>query len=221
MWELRWILAGLGAALLVVLYLWGRYIQQRAALSRSDAAGSTPLQVSDARDSTSSTPSPVLSAANQRPPEATTGPPTAVSPAPRREKIISLRLIPRSGQFSAVPVVCALQEAGLTRGRYGIFHYCAPDSDPEIFSVANLVEPGSFAMDDMDQSTLPGMTFFMVLPGPQDAVSRFDQMVRTARLVAVELNGELVDDRGSSWSIQRERYVREELIRYRLKPEHD
>jgi cell division protein ZipA len=219
MWELRWILAGLGAALLVVLYIWGRYIQQRAALSKPAAAA--PIPDPEPRYASANVPSPAISAALEPPSEATTRQPTASTTTVRREKIISLRLISRSGQFSAGTVVAALQEAGLTRGRYGIFHFCAPDTDPEIFSVANLVEPGSFDFDDIDQSTLPGMTFFMVLPGPQDAVSRFDQMVRTARLVAVELNGELVDDRGSPWSIQRERYVREELIRYRLKPEHD
>jgi cell division protein ZipA len=59
------------------------------------------------------------------------------------------------------------------------------------------------------------MSFFMVLPGPGDPVARFDTMVSTARAMAVELDAELYDDRGSSWSIQRERYVREEIIEYR------
>ena len=39
-------------------------------------------------------------------------------------------------------------------------------------------------------------------------------MVGTARELARELEAELRDENGSSWSIQRERYVREEIIEY-------
>jgi FtsZ-interacting cell division protein ZipA len=58
------------------------------------------------------------------------------------------------------------------------------------------------------------MSFFMILPGVGDPVERFDQMVATARQLARELSGELKDENGSSWSIQRERYVREEIIEF-------
>jgi FtsZ-interacting cell division protein ZipA len=39
-------------------------------------------------------------------------------------------------------------------------------------------------------------------------------MVRTARDLARDLNGDLRDEQGSSWSIQRERFVREEIIQF-------
>ena len=58
------------------------------------------------------------------------------------------------------------------------------------------------------------MSFFMVLPGSGDPVARFDAMVATARDLARDLEGELRDEKGSSWSFQRERYVREEVIAY-------
>ncbi len=54
----------------------------------------------------------------------------------------------------------------------------------------------------------------MVLPGLGDPVSRFDRMVGVARTLTQSLNAELFDEQGSSWSIQRERYVREEIIEY-------
>ena len=40
-------------------------------------------------------------------------------------------------------------------------------------------------------------------------------MVETARALSVELAADLFDERGSSWSGQRERYLREEIIEYR------
>lgn len=133
------------------------------------------------------------------------------------ERVVALRFVPRDPQLDAVKTVEALREAGLEHGRYGIFHYHdqAYPKEPR-FSVASLTEPGSFDLDRLEENPLAGMSFFMVLPGIGDPVDRFDAMVETARSLAHELDAELFDDAGSSWSIQRERYIREELISYRL-----
>lgn len=147
---------------------------------------------------------------------------SAPSPAldtapPAPERIVALRFVPRTTPFDAVEAVAVLQDAGLEHGRYGIFHY--PDqahpTEPQ-FSVASLTEPGSFDLERLDEKPLAGMSFFMVLPGVGDPVDRFDTMLETARALAYKLDAELLDDSGSSWSIQRERYIREELISYRL-----
>ena len=83
------------------------------------------------------------------------------------------------------------------------------------FSVASLTEPGSFDLEHSGDTTIAGLSFFVVLPGTDDPVARFDAMVETARALSVELAADLFDERGSSWSSQRERYLREELIEYR------
>lgn len=133
------------------------------------------------------------------------------------EKVVALRFVPRDDTLDAEEAVAALQAEGLRHGRYGIFHlHDAEQSEEATFSVASLTEPGSFDLDRLHEASLAGMTFFMVLPGAGDPVDRFDTMVGLARSLAHQLNAELFDDRGSSWSIQRERYLREELIRYRL-----
>jgi len=109
-----------------------------------------------------------------------------------------------------------LRAAGLRHGRYGIFHkHASPLEDTPLFSVANLTEPGSFDLTRLADTTIPGMSFFMVLPGTGDPVERFDLMIETARSLARELDADLHDEKGSSWSIQRERYIREEIIAYR------
>ena len=54
----------------------------------------------------------------------------------------------------------------------------------------------------------------MVLPGPIEGVEAFDLMMAAARALAQSLNGELLDESGSTLSIQRERYLREEIIAY-------
>jgi cell division protein ZipA len=107
-----------------------------------------------------------------------------------------------------------LRDAGLEHGRYAIFHR-ALGADREAFSVANLTEPGSFDLDNLASTSVAGLTFFMLLPGNSDPVARFDSMVETARALSVELAADLFDERGSSWSSQRERSLRAELIGYR------
>ena len=54
----------------------------------------------------------------------------------------------------------------------------------------------------------------MVLPGPMDGAQAFDLMMEAARALSQSLNAELLDESGSTLSIQRERYLREEIIQY-------
>ena len=135
----------------------------------------------------------------------------------RIDKIVALRFVPRAASLMAAEAVRALRDHGLEHGRYGIFHSYYEDmpGDEPRFSVASLTEPGSFDLERLDEP-LAGMSFFMVLPGTGDPVERFDAMVETARSLAHRLDAELFDEGGSTWSIQRERYIREELINYRL-----
>ncbi len=130
------------------------------------------------------------------------------------DRIITLRLIPRGDELSAARAVGALAEAGLKHGRYGIFHRDGTDGEPA-FSVASLTEPGTFDLANLGDGTIAGLSFFLVLPGVGDPVTRFDAMVETARALTVELEADLHDEGGSSWSVQRERYLREEIIEYR------
>ncbi len=149
----------------------------------------------------------------------------AAEPAPRRhssaapERVITLRLIPRGDdELSTERAVVALTGAGLKHGKYAIFHREGIDGEVA-FSVASLTEPGTFDLANLHETTIAGLTFFVVLPGTGDPVARFDAMVETARALSVELAADLHDERGSSWSVQRERYLREEIIEYRLQAE--
>jgi FtsZ-interacting cell division protein ZipA len=54
----------------------------------------------------------------------------------------------------------------------------------------------------------------MVLPGPIDGAEGFDLMITASRALAQTLDAELLDETGSTLSIQRERYLREEIIQH-------
>lgn len=132
------------------------------------------------------------------------------------QKIITLRLVARGdGHFNGEQVVLALRGLGLRHGKFGIFHRVeGTDDESIVFSVASLVEPGTFDLANIREQELPGVSMFMVLPGPKDGAEAFDEMMETARALADSLNGELLDEAGSTMSVQRERFLREEIIQY-------
>ena len=83
-----------------------------------------------------------------------------------------------------------------------------------IFSAASLVEPGTFDMTTIREQEIPGISLFMVLPGPVDGAQSFDLMIAAARTLMQSLDAELLDESGSTLRIQRERYMREEVIQF-------
>jgi cell division protein ZipA len=195
--ELRWALALVAVVLLVAIFGYTRFgARWRAARRVAPASrGSAPAPGTDP-------PAP---------------PAPRVRPVPLPEKVVTLRLMSREPPgFPGEALVLALREAGLAHGRYGIFHRAdAADPEAALFSVASLVEPGSFDLERLRTTTYPGVSLFLTIPGPGDAVAAFDAMVDAGRALAAQLGGELLDEQGSTFSIQRQRYIREEIIQFR------
>lgn len=132
------------------------------------------------------------------------------------QKIVTLRIVARKNPaFAGERLVLSLRGIGMRHGKFGIFHrYDGNDESRVIFSAASLVEPGSFDLANIKEQQIPGISLFLVLPGPIDAVEAFDLMMTAAHAMSKSLDGELLDEAGSTLSIQRERYLREEVIQY-------
>lgn len=142
-------------------------------------------------------------------------PPERKEPA-RQQKIVTLRLVAKGhSSFPGDELILGLRSAGLRHGKFGIFHrYDGDDEKRVVFSAASLVEPGSFDLANIKSQEIPGISLFMVLPGPLHGAQAFDQMMTAARELARTLAAELLDESGSTMSVQRERYLREEIIQY-------
>lgn len=137
------------------------------------------------------------------------------------EKIVTLR-VAFSAEF-AVPGV-ALTELFKTRGlRFGrlkIFHKFQTDGSRNIgpiFSAASIAEPGSFDLANIESQNIPGITLFMVLPNYLEGRLAFESMLDFARAAADSFDGEVLDETGSSLSIQRAGYLRDEIIDFERK----
>jgi cell division protein ZipA len=134
----------------------------------------------------------------------------------RPQKIVTLRLVAKhQGAFAGDELALSLRGIGMRHGKFGIFHrFDGDDEKKSIFGAASLVEPGSFDLVNLKDQRIPGISLFMVLPGPVEGAQAFDLMIVAARALAQTLDAELLDESGSSLSIQRERYLREEIIQF-------
>ena len=61
-----------------------------------------------------------------------------------------------------------------------------------------------------------GVTLFLALPCPGDAVATFADMLATGRRLAATLGGQLVDTQGCTISRQSASHMREDIINYQL-----
>lgn len=141
--------------------------------------------------------------------------------APVREQgeqlILALHVMSQSGEnFEGAQVRAALEADELRYGRYQVYHRVEGGraDGPSVFSVANVMEPGSFDLATMGQGTLPGLTLFMVLPGPRAGVAAYADMLATARRLAQALEGEVLDQDRSTLTRQTARHIRERIITY-------
>ena len=206
---LRWLLLFFGILVIAGVYLYSRRGKARDEDPANDDRVEPTLQLDSAVPQADESPalSPELSDTDMPKQEEAHGVP---------QKIVTLRIVGRDKEaFKGDDLILSLRGIGMRHGKFGIFHrYDGNDESRTIFSAASLVEPGSFDLANIKDQQIPGISLFLVLPGPVDSVESFDMMMESARTLSQSLNGELLDESGSTLSIQRERYLREEIIQY-------
>lgn len=154
---------------------------------------------------TAATPTPVFVRAK---PQAEPQP----EPAPMKaeEKIIALLIAEREGTaIFGSKLHAALQQQKLQFGAKQIYHRM--EQGMVVFSVASLLKPGTLEPAEAQRFSTPGLSVFMVLPGPVKPVTAFQDMVSTARALAKSLNAEVFDSRRQPFTADSERAQRAEV----------
>ena len=120
--------------------------------------------------------------------------PTVAPRAPVSEKIVSLLIAEREGtHILGGQIHDALRAQRLEFGARQIYHRML-GSEP-VFSVASLLKPGHLDPAQADSFSTPGLTLFMVLPGPQQPAEAIKDMLTTAERLARALNAEVYDSK--------------------------
>ena len=143
-------------------------------------------------------------------------------PAQSIDRIVTLFVAARANEtFNGASLVVAAEKAGLTFGDMGIFHRLLPGKAQAgpVFSMANMIKPGSFDMRHVDELRTPGVSFFMTLPGPVPALDAWDAMLPTAQRMAELLDASVLDEERNALGRQRVAHIRDELRAYDRKRE--
>lgn len=130
------------------------------------------------------------------------------------DKIITLYIAAKAGEKLRGPdIVVAAEKTGLTYGHMNVFHRLVeghPERGP-VFSVANIMKPGSFEMATIQSLETPAIAFFLTLPAPVPALDAWETMLPTAQRMAELLDGVLLDESRNALGRQRIQHLRDEL----------
>jgi len=196
-------------------------IQPRVSPPRADS-----LQVSSTRgrdEPARRAPTPAFAAIKTQSPFVVARVPKTAQPQLRPtpsepELIVSLTLMARDQQkFHGPELHKVLQAAGLELAEFDIYHFRDADAAGDtraVFSVANIVKPGTFDVKKLHDLTTPGLAFFMQIPGPMTASEAFDAMLEKAQFIALHLQGIVGDEQRTPLNPQRMRSLRERTLNY-------
>ncbi|WP_319783531.1 cell division protein ZipA [Oceanisphaera sp. IT1-181] len=97
--------------------------------------------------------------------------------------------------IAGIDLIRAVTQVGFVFGDMDIFHrYQGSSTQGEaLFSLANMVKPGTFTPEAMRDFTTPGVSIFMQLPKPGMAKNHFNMMIQAADNMAEDLDAILLD----------------------------
>jgi len=136
------------------------------------------------------------------------------------DEVLVMNIMAKSGQrFAGSDLLQALMGEGMKFGHMDIFHrHKDNDGDaPIIYSLANMVVPGTFNLAEINGFETPGVSAFLSLPTAGDSLAAYDDMAKMARNLATKLDGELKDENRSVMTSQTVEHGRQRVIEYERK----
>jgi cell division protein ZipA len=143
-------------------------------------------------------------------------------PALETQIVILSVVMPAHQQMSGAALLPSLLTLGMKYGEMNIFHRHQDNAGngAVTFSLANMLNPGSFELDTMETFATQGVSLFMTLPNATDPFAAFEQMLGAAKQLAAEFNAQIVDDKRNVMTKQTEQHyvgkIREFDRQYRL-----
>jgi len=150
--------------------------------------------------------------------------PQAADPAAADEfeqsEVLVLNVTAKNGRvFAGDDLLHVLITSGLKFGEMNIFHkrLSKEHQGTVIFSVANMLNPGTFDLNNMDEFTTLGISFFLALPTAINNLDAFEQMLGVAQDIRDTLDGDLKDDHRNGMTAQTIEHYRQRVRDFELR----
>ena len=135
-------------------------------------------------------------------------------------EIVVINVMARDGYtFSGDDLLQVLINAGLKFGEMNIFHKRLGNDSKSllVFSVANILNPGTFDLNNLDSFSTLGISLFLALPTAINNMDAFEQMLAVAQQVGSTLDGELKDDHRNVMTAQTIQHYRQRISDFELR----
>lgn len=117
---------------------------------------------------------------------------------PNGLELIVLHIISRGKEYiEGSAILHAASKLEMTFSTMQVFHHYGigeMKKDEALFSLANMMEPGDFDLENIDRLTTPGLVIFMTLPTVIDDQVVFELMLNTAQRLAAFLGADVCDE---------------------------
>ena len=117
--------------------------------------------------------------------------------------VLVLHIVAKPGeQIQGAELLPSLLSLNFKFGDMDIFHRHIDNAGTGkvLFSLANMLKPGIFDPDNMEQFVTQGVVLFMTLPAFGDPMMNFTIMLNSAYQIADDLDAELLDGQRQPWS---------------------
>lgn len=117
--------------------------------------------------------------------------------------VLVLHIVAKPGeQIHGAELLPSLLSLNFKFGDMDIFHRHIDNAGTGkvLFSLANMLKPGVFDPDNMEQFVTQGVVMFMTLPAYGDPLMNFTIMLNSAYQIADDLGAELLDGQRQPWS---------------------
>lgn len=132
----------------------------------------------------------------------------AATTAEPTEVLILYVLLAENKEMKGPELLSALLTLGFKYGDMDIFHrhQDSAGSGAVLFSLANMFNPGTFDLENIDKLSTRGVSLFMTLPGPGEPLQNFNLMHNAAKKLAEEFGGQVLDGQRSVLTVQTVRH---------------
>lgn len=134
--------------------------------------------------------------------------------------VLVVNVMAKSGrEMNGEDLYRAMASCGFRHGDMNIFHRFEQHNGGGrlLFSIANVVEPGTFEPQAPQDFTTPGICMFLKLPGPKRPLQAFDVMLDCARKVANLMGADMKDEHHSVMTQQTFEHYRQRVIDFERK----